>query len=45
MNDEKKVGNGHVLECEKGLRMVPTILLRSIAYILKLKGFEEYLTT
>jgi len=26
MDDEKKVGNGHVLEWEKGLRMVPTSL-------------------
>ncbi len=25
MDDEKKVGNGHVLEWEKGLRMVPTL--------------------
>ena len=27
MDDEKKVGNGHVLEWEKGLRMVPTGLM------------------
>ena len=39
MDDEKKVGNGHVLGGKKGLRMVPTVTMVVVDRLTKYTHF------